>query len=85
MAEAIDLRDKRFKHFKSTKLHVDEELYKEAKHQAQKLIKEKKKQFYKEKLKENIGKPKHLWKTLKSLRLTLKKRFEHIKYMSQKR
>ena len=53
MAEAIDLRDKRLKHFKSTKLHVDEELYKEAKYQAQKLIKETKKQFYQEKLKEN--------------------------------
>ena len=37
VAEAIDLRDKRLKHFKSTKLHVDEELYKEAKYQAQKL------------------------------------------------
>ena len=73
MAEAIDLRDKRLKHFKSTKLHVDEELYKEAKYQAQKLIKVKKKQFYKEKLKENIGKPKDLWKTLKSLGLPSKK------------
>ena len=73
MAEAIDLRDKRLKHFKSTKLHVDEELYKEAKHQAQKLIKGKKKQFYKEKLKENIGKPKDLWKTLKPLGLPSKK------------
>ena len=31
VAEAIDLRDKRLKHFKSTKLHVDEELYEEAK------------------------------------------------------
>ena len=64
VAEAIDLRNKRLIHFKSTKLHVDKELYKEAKYQAQKLIKEKKKQFYKEKLKENIGKPKDLWKTL---------------------
>ena len=73
VAEAIDLRDKRLKHFKSTKLHVDEELYKEAKYQAQKLIKVKKKQFYKEKLKENIGKPKDLWKTLKSLGLPSKK------------
>ena len=73
MAEAIDLRDKRLKHFKSTKLHVEEELYKEAKYQAQKLIKVKKKQFYKEKLKENIGKPKDLWKTLKSLGLPSKK------------
>ena len=73
VAEAVDLRDKRLKHFKSTNLHVDEELYKEAKYQAQKLIKEKKKQFYKEKLKENIGKPKDLWKTLKSLGLPSKK------------
>ena len=73
VAEAIDLRDKRLKHFKSTKLHVDEELYKEAKYQAQKLIKVKKKQFYKEKLKENIDKPKDLWKTLKSLGLPSKK------------
>ena len=72
MAEAIALRDKRLKHFKSTKLHVDEELYKEAKYQAQKLIKVKRKQFYKEKLIENIGKPKDLWKNLKSLGLPSK-------------
>ena len=37
VAEAIILRDKRLKHFKSTKLHIDEELYKEAKYQASKL------------------------------------------------
>ena len=73
VAEAIDLRDKHLKHFKSTKLHVDEELYKEPKYQAQKLIKEKNKQFYKGKLKEIIGKPKDLWKTLKSLGLPSKK------------
>ena len=47
VAEAIDLRDKRLKHFRSTKLHVDEELYKEAKYQAQKLIKVKKSNFTK--------------------------------------
>ena len=29
VAEAINLRDKRLKHFKLTKLHIDEELYKE--------------------------------------------------------
>ena len=67
MAEAINLRERRLKHFKSTKLHIDEELYKEAKYHALKLVKEKKKQFYKEKLKENIGKPKELCKALKSL------------------
>ena len=37
------------------------------------LIKQKKSQFYKEKLKENIGKPKELWKPLKSLGLPSKK------------
>ena len=39
-----------------------------------KLIKEKKRQFYTDKLKENIGKPKELWKALKSLGLPSKKR-----------
>ena len=37
-----------------------------------KLIKEKKRQFYTHKLKENIGKPKELWKALKSLGLPSK-------------
>ena len=37
------------------------------------LIKTKKNQFYKTKLKENIGKPKELWKALKSLGLPSKK------------
>ena len=73
MAEAINLRERCLKHFKSTKLHIDEELYKEAKYHALKLIKEKKKQFCKEKLKENIGKPKELWKALKYLGLPSKK------------
>ena len=58
---------------KSTKLHIDEDLYKEAKYHALKLIKQKKSPFYKEKLKENIGKPKELWKALKSLGLSSKK------------
>ena len=84
VAEAINLRERRLKHFKSTKLHIDEELYKGATYHALKLIKEKKKQFYKEKLKENIGKPKELWKALKSLGLPSKKRFEYGKCMSQK-
>ena len=70
----IQLREKRLKHFKSTKLCVDEELYKEAKYHIMKLIKEKKRQFYTDKLKENIGKPKELWKALKSLGLPSKKR-----------
>ena len=73
VAKAIKLREKRLKQFKSTKLHTDEDLYKEAKYHAVKLIKQKKSHFYKEKLKENIGKPKELWKALKSLGLPSKK------------
>ena len=72
-AKAIKLREKHLKQFKSTKLHIDEDLYKEAKYHAVKLIKQKKSRFYKEKLKENIGKPKELWKALKSLGLPSKK------------
>ena len=73
VAKAIKLREKRLKQFKSTKLHIDEDLYKEAKYHAVKLIKQKKSHFYKENLKENIGKPKELWKALKYLGLPSKK------------
>ena len=72
VTEAIQLREKRLKHFKYLCLH--EELYKEAKYHVMKLMKEKKIQFYTDKLKENIGKPKQLWKALKSLGLPSKKR-----------
>ena len=54
-------------------MYIDEDLYKEAKCLAVKLIKQKKSQLYKKKLKENIGKPKELWKALKSLGLPSKK------------
>ena len=73
VTEAIQLKEKHLKHFKSTKLCVDEELYKAAKYHVMKLIKEKKRQFYTDKLKENVGKPKELWKALKSLGLPSKK------------
>ena len=53
-------------------MHSDENLYKEVKYHAVKLIKQKKSQLYKEKLKENISKPKELWKALKSLGLPSK-------------
>ena len=49
VVEAIKLTEKRLKHFKSTKLHIDEELYKESKYLTMKLIKEKKNKFYKKK------------------------------------
>ena len=73
VTKAIKLRGNRLKQFKSTKLHIDEDLYKEAKYHPVKLIKQKESQYYKEKLKENIGKPKELWKALKYLGLPSKK------------
>ena len=42
VSKAIKLREKRLKQFKSTKLHIDEYLYKETKYYAVKLIKQKK-------------------------------------------
>ena len=42
VSKAIKLRGKRLKQFKSTKLHIDEYLYKETKYYAVKLIKQKK-------------------------------------------
>ena len=38
-------RDKLFKKFKKSKLHIDELIYKEAKNTVQRLIKERKKKF----------------------------------------
>ena len=69
IAEAIKKREKYFRKFKKSKLHIDQNFYIEAKYNVQKLIKKKKIEFYKTKLSENIGKPKELWKTLKHLGL----------------
>ena len=63
----IILRDKRLKKFKASRLNIDEQLYKEAKLNVQKLIKNKKSNFYLEKLRENVGKANELWKALKFL------------------
>ena len=69
LAEQISNRDKLFKKFKKSKLHIDELIYKEAKNTVQRLIKEKKKKIFLKKLEENIGEPKELWKNLKKLGL----------------
>ena len=66
--DKIILRDNRLQ---ASKLNIVQ-LYKEAKINVQKLIKNKKKDFYQEKLRENVGKPKELWKALKSLGLPSK-------------
>ena len=73
IAEKIHTRDKLYKKFKSTKLHVDEEIYKEARNTVQNLIRKKKKAYFEEKLKENTANPKKLWKTLKQLGLPEKR------------
>ena len=67
--EEIYKRDKLHKKFKLTKLHVDEDLYKEARNAVQNLIRKKKKAYFEEKLKANTANPKKLWETLKELGL----------------
>ena len=62
-------RDKLHKKFKLTALHVDEDLYKEARNAVQNLIRKKKKAYFEEKLKANTANPKKLWETLKELGL----------------
>ena len=54
-------------------MHIYEDFYKQAKYHAVKLIKQKKSQLHEQKVKENIGKPKELWKGLKFLSLSSKK------------
>ena len=71
VAEAIKLRENRLKQFKSTKLHTDEDLYKEAKYHSLK----KKPNFTKKnfKKKQSNGKTKEIMATSEIFRLTLKK------------
>ena len=54
---------------KLTKLHVADEIYKEARKAVQNLIQRKKRTYFKEKLKENTKNLEKLWKTLKQLGL----------------
>ena len=57
LVESINFRDKLFKKFK---LQLDKELFNAAENSIQMLIIKKTKYFFKEKLNENIGKPKEL-------------------------
>ena len=72
VAEKISVHDKLFKKFKKAKLHIDKEIYKIARYEVQKLISYKKKKFFENRLNDSIGKPKELWKALKSLGLPSK-------------
>ena len=67
--EKINERDKLFKKFKKFRLHLDKDNYKGPRNEVQKLIRTKKKAYFESKLTENIGKPRELWKSIKSLDL----------------
>ena len=65
--EKLNLRNKLFKKFKKSTLHIDKELYKKSKYNALKLTASKKQAFFEEKLSVTIRKPKELRESLKSL------------------
>ena len=70
--EEIETRDKLLAKFKKSRKSTDHENHKKARNKVQYLINDKKKTFLAGKLNENIGKPKELWKSLKSLGLPSK-------------
>ena len=59
--------------FKSSRLSIEWEIYNKARNDVQRTIKHKKNQYLKEKLSENVAKPKEIWLKLKSLGLPNKK------------
>ena len=69
ISEKLIIRDKLFKKYKKTRLHVDKEIYKRARYSVQNLNAKKKKEFFENKLKKCIHKPKDLGKAIKSLGL----------------
>ena len=84
IAKKLSIRDKLFKKFKSSRLNIDWEIYKEARNEVQRTIKQKKKQYLEEKLSEIISKPKEHWQILKSLGLQNKKNSPSNIYLKNK-
>ena len=72
VAEKISVRNKLFKTLKKSKLHIGKEIYKIGRYEVQKLISYKKKKFFENRQNDFIGKPRELWKALKSLGLPSK-------------
>ena len=72
IADEIKNRDKLFRKFKKSKLQIDKDIYNAARYKLQKRIINKKRAFLENKLTESIGKPKDLWKALRSLGLPSK-------------
>ena len=75
VAERISVRDRLFKKFKKSKLHINKEIYKITRYEVQKLISYKQKTFFENRLSDSIGKPNELWKGLKSIGLSSKTSF----------
>ena len=75
ISEAIKNLDNLLKEFKRCGLHIDKELYNAARYKVHKMIFNKKKNYFENKLNECIGKRKELWKALKSLGLPKKNLF----------
>ena len=67
--DEIKNRDKLFKKFKKSKLYIEKDIYDVAKCKVRKMVFNKKRSFFENKLSESIGKPKDLWKALKLLGL----------------
>ena len=63
------MSEKYFKNIKKSNLQIDYDCYIDAKYNTKKLIKQTKMDFFYTKLTENIGKPKELRKSLKTLGL----------------
>ena len=73
--EKINVRNKVFIKYH---LYVDVENCKEVRNELQKLIRTKKKAYFKSKLSQNIGKSKELWKSLKSLSLKIERSVSNV-------
>ena len=73
IADEIKNRDRLFKKFKNSKSYIDKDIYNVARYKLQKMIINKKRAFFENKLTESIGKPKDLWKALRSLGLPSKR------------
>ena len=67
VVESIKIRDKLFKKFKKSNLQIDKQLFDAARKSTHSLNNKKKIHFYKEKVNDNVGKPKELRKSLNSV------------------
>ena len=72
IADEIKNRDKLFRKFKKSKLQIDKDIDNATRYKLQKMIINKNRAFLENKLTESIGKPKDLWRALRSIGLPSK-------------